>query len=134
MGYKRPFVHLLTHIFLPTIPNYNRLPVSVRNGRLILHRPQPQKMTTLTAEAITDGAGTLLQAASVQNRAQVLAGWEVVMGVGRPFCKTAVKQQMIKKLLAYCHLDTLAMVEIHDAWRSLQIDTGYFPMIYSTHE
>ena len=45
----------------------------------------------------------------VQNGTQAQVVWEEMVGEG----DTAVKQQMIEQLLAYCHLDTLAMVEIH---------------------
>lgn len=45
----------------------------------------------------------------VQNGMQAQVVWEEMIGEG----ETAVKQQMIEQLLAYCHLDTLAMVEIH---------------------
>ena len=45
----------------------------------------------------------------VQNGTQAQVVWEEMIGEG----ETAVKQQMVKQLLAYCHLDTLAMVEIH---------------------
>lgn len=33
--------------------------------------------------------------------------------------ETAVKEQMVEQLRAYCHLDTLAMVEIHRALLAL---------------
>lgn len=48
---------------------------------------------------------------AVQNGAQAQVVWEEVIEEG----DTAVKQQMAEQLRAYCHLDTLAMVEIHRA-------------------
>ncbi len=48
----------------------------------------------------------------VQNGTQAQVVWEEMIGEGD-------KQQMIKQLLAYCHLDTLAMVEIHYALSAL---------------
>ena len=45
----------------------------------------------------------------VQNGAQAQVVWEEMIGEG----DTAVQQQMIQQLRDYCHLDTLAMVEIH---------------------
>ena len=45
----------------------------------------------------------------VQNGTQAQVVWEEMIGEG----ETAVKQQMIQQLRDYCHLDTLAMVEIH---------------------
>lgn len=45
----------------------------------------------------------------VSNGAQAQVVWEEMIGEG----ETAVKQKLIQQLLAYCHLDTLAMVEIH---------------------
>jgi hypothetical protein len=47
----------------------------------------------------------------VQNGAQAQVVWEEMIGAG----ETAVKQQMADQLRPYCHLDTLAMVEIHRA-------------------
>ncbi|HFQ94724.1 MAG TPA: DUF2779 domain-containing protein, partial [Anaerolineae bacterium] len=51
----------------------------------------------------------------VQNGTQAQVVWEEMIGEG----DTAVKQQMIEQLLAYCHLDTLAMVEIHHTLKSI---------------
>ena len=51
---------------------------------------------------------TLLE---VQNGTQAQVVWETMIGAG----ETAVKQQQAEQLRAYCHLDTLAMVEIHRA-------------------
>ena len=48
---------------------------------------------------------------AVQNGAQAQALWEEMIAEQ----ETAVKQKMIKQLRDYCHLDTLAMVEIHRA-------------------
>lgn len=45
----------------------------------------------------------------VQNGTQAQVVWESMIGEG----ETAVKQQLADQLRAYCHLDTLAMVEIH---------------------
>ncbi len=45
----------------------------------------------------------------VQNGAQAQVVWEEMIGEGN----TAVKNRLAKQLLKYCHLDTLAMVEIH---------------------
>ncbi|MFQ5420687.1 MAG: DUF2779 domain-containing protein, partial [Anaerolineae bacterium] len=45
----------------------------------------------------------------VQNGTQAQAVWEEMIGEG----DTAVKAQLADQLRAYCHLDTLAMVEIH---------------------
>lgn len=45
----------------------------------------------------------------VQDGTQAQVVWEKMIGEG----ETAVKQQLVDQLLAYCHLDTLAMVEIH---------------------
>ncbi|MEZ4591383.1 MAG: DUF2779 domain-containing protein [Chloroflexota bacterium] len=45
----------------------------------------------------------------VANGTQAQVVWEAMIAEG----ETAVKQQMIQHLRAYCHLDTLAMVEIH---------------------
>ncbi|MEZ4641589.1 MAG: DUF2779 domain-containing protein [Chloroflexota bacterium] len=47
----------------------------------------------------------------VQDGAQAQVAWEALIGEG----DTAVKQQLAEQLRAYCHLDTLAMVEIHHA-------------------
>ncbi len=47
----------------------------------------------------------------VQNGTQAQVVWEAMIGEG----ETAVKEQMAEQLRAYCHLDTLAMVEIHQA-------------------
>ena len=47
----------------------------------------------------------------VQNGAQAQVVWEAMIGEG----ETAVKQTMIQQLRDYCHLDTLAMVEIQRA-------------------
>lgn len=46
----------------------------------------------------------------VSNGTQAQVVWEAMIGEG----DTAVKQQMIQQLRDYCHLDTLAMVEIHN--------------------
>ncbi len=134
------------------------------NGRLILHHPHPQKMATLTAEAITNGAETLFQATFAAQdllvKADVLTQtaqgwqiklfesrtarhraiaqlhatgcaewdaaqvvWEEMIGEGETaVLETAVKQQMVKQLLAYCHLDTLAMVGIHYVLLGLATD------------
>ncbi|MFO7682987.1 MAG: DUF2779 domain-containing protein, partial [Chloroflexota bacterium] len=51
----------------------------------------------------------------VQNGTQAQVVWEAMTGEG----ETAVKQQMADQLRAYCHLDTLAMVEIHRVLTSL---------------
>ena len=47
----------------------------------------------------------------VSNGTQAQVVWEAMIGQG----DTAVKQQLIEQLREYCHLDTLAMVEIHKA-------------------
>ena len=47
----------------------------------------------------------------VQNGTQAQVVWEEMLGEG----DTAVKQKLIQQLRDYCHLDTLAMVEIHRA-------------------
>lgn len=46
---------------------------------------------------------------AVQNGQQAQVVWEQMIGEG----DTAVKEQLVAQLRAYCHLDTLAMVEIH---------------------
>lgn len=46
----------------------------------------------------------------VQNGTEAQVMWEAMIGER----DTAVKQQMIQQLRDYCHLDTLAMVEIHN--------------------
>jgi hypothetical protein len=51
----------------------------------------------------------------VQNGAQAQVVWEAMIGEG----DTAIKQQMAEQLRDYCHLDTLAMVEIHQALLAL---------------
>lgn len=51
----------------------------------------------------------------VQNGMQAQVVWEAMIGEG----ETAVKQQLAAQLRAYCHLDTLAMVEIHRALEGL---------------
>lgn len=51
----------------------------------------------------------------VANGTQAQVAWEAMIGDR----ETAVKQQMIQQLRAYCHLDTLAMVEIHNRLVSL---------------
>lgn len=51
----------------------------------------------------------------VQNGAQAQVVWEEMIGEG----ETDVKQQMADQLRAYCHLDTLAMVEIQRALLAL---------------
>lgn len=48
---------------------------------------------------------------AVPDGAQAQVAWEEMIGQG----DTAVKQQLAEQLRAYCHLDTLAMVEIHRA-------------------
>ncbi|MEZ4594250.1 MAG: hypothetical protein R3D55_24375 [Chloroflexota bacterium] len=53
----------------------------------------------------------LSYAIDVSNGTQAQVVWEAMIGEG----ETAVKQQMIQQLKEYCHLDTLAMVEIHRA-------------------
>ena len=45
----------------------------------------------------------------VQNGTQAQVVWEEMIGEE----DTAVKENLIKQLLAYCHLDTLSMLEIH---------------------
>lgn len=45
----------------------------------------------------------------VQNGTQAQVVWEEMIGEG----ETAVKEGMVQQLRDYCHLDTLAMVEIH---------------------
>ena len=45
----------------------------------------------------------------VQNVTQAQVVWEAMIGEG----ETAAREQMVEQLRAYCHLDTLAMVEIH---------------------
>jgi len=52
---------------------------------------------------------------AVQNGAQAQVVWEKMIGEG----DTAVKHKMIEELLAYCRLDTLAMVEIHHALKNV---------------
>lgn len=47
----------------------------------------------------------------VSNGALAQVVWEAMIGEG----ETAVKQQMIQQMRDYCHLDTLAMVAIHQA-------------------
>ena len=47
----------------------------------------------------------------VQNGTQAQVVWEAMIEEG----ETAVKQQMSQQLRDYCHLDTLAMVAIHQA-------------------
>ncbi|HRQ41893.1 MAG TPA: DUF2779 domain-containing protein [Chloroflexota bacterium] len=49
------------------------------------------------------------QSLAVQNGEQAQTVWEQMIGEG----DTAVKDQLAGQLRAYCHLDTLAMVEIH---------------------
>ena len=49
------------------------------------------------------------QTLDVQNGTQAQVVWEEMIGEG----ETAVKAQLADQLRAYCHLDTLAMVEIH---------------------
>jgi hypothetical protein len=51
----------------------------------------------------------------VQNGTQAQVVWEAMIGEG----ETAAREQMVKQLRAYCHLDTLAMVEIHQALMAL---------------
>ncbi|GJM42557.1 MAG: hypothetical protein DHS20C20_28390 [Ardenticatenaceae bacterium] len=51
----------------------------------------------------------------VQNGTQAQVVWEAMIGEG----ETAVKQNLIQQLRAYCHLDTLAMVEIHHVLKNL---------------
>ena len=51
----------------------------------------------------------------VQNGAQAQVVWEAMIGEH----ETAVKQRMADQLKAYCHLDTLAMAEIHRIFASL---------------
>lgn len=51
----------------------------------------------------------------VQDGVQAQVVWEEMIGVG----ETAVKTQLADQLRDYCHLDTLAMVEIHDALSNL---------------
>lgn len=51
----------------------------------------------------------------VQNGTQAQVVWEAMIGEG----ETAVKEQLATQLRAYCHLDTLAMVEIHRALLAL---------------
>jgi len=46
----------------------------------------------------------------VSNGTQAQVVWEAMIGQG----DTAVKQQMMEQLREYCHLDTWAMVEIHN--------------------
>jgi len=59
----------------------------------------------------------------VQNGTQAQVVWEEMIGQGETaVLETAVKQQLIKQLLAYCHLDTLAMVEIHYALLGLETE------------
>lgn len=48
---------------------------------------------------------------SVQNGAQAQVAWEEMVGCERP----VEKQQLAEQLRAYCYLDTLAMVKIHQA-------------------
>lgn len=55
------------------------------------------------------------QLLDVQNGTQAQIVWEEMTGEG----DTAVKRQLVEQLLAYCHLDTLAMVEIHRALTTL---------------
>lgn len=52
---------------------------------------------------------------AVQNGTQAQVVWEAMIGEG----ETAVREQMVEQLRAYCHLDTLAMVEIHRALTAL---------------
>lgn len=52
---------------------------------------------------------------NVQNGTQAQVVWEAMIGER----DTAVKQQMIQQLREYCHLDTLAMVEIHRVLKNL---------------
>ena len=51
----------------------------------------------------------------VQDGTQAQVVWEKMIGVG----ETAVKTQLAEQLREYCHLDTLAMVEIHHALMNL---------------
>jgi hypothetical protein len=51
---------------------------------------------------------------AVQNGAQAQAVWEEMIGC----TDTAVKQELADQLRRYCHLDTLAMVAIHQALRA----------------
>ena len=55
------------------------------------------------------------KALDVQNGVQAQGVWEAMIGEGN----TAVKSQLAAQLRAYCHLDTLAMVEIHRALLAL---------------
>ena len=55
------------------------------------------------------------QALDVQNGMQAQVVWEAMLGEG----ETAVQSQLAAQLRAYCHLDTLAMVEIHRALLAL---------------
>lgn len=52
---------------------------------------------------------------AIQNGGQAQAVWEQMIGEG----DTAVKTQLAEQLRAYCHLDTLAMVEIHQTLAAL---------------
>jgi len=55
------------------------------------------------------------EALAVQNGSQAQIMWEEMIG-----CQdTAVKNQLVEQLLEYCRLDTLAMVEIHQALNQL---------------
>lgn len=60
---------------------------------------------------------------AVQNGAQAQVVWEAMIGEGDTACtgsdEVAVKRQLADQLRAYCHLDTLAMVEIHRVFQSL---------------
>lgn len=51
------------------------------------------------------------QRLNVQNGEQAQVVWEQMVGEA----DTAVKEQLAAQLRAYCHLGTLAMVEIHHA-------------------
>jgi hypothetical protein len=49
------------------------------------------------------------KALAVQNGVQAQVAWQALRGEG----DTAVQTQLAAQLREYCHLDTLAMVEIH---------------------
>jgi hypothetical protein len=51
----------------------------------------------------------------VQDGGQAQVVWEEMIGVG----ETAVKTQLANQLREYCHMDTLAMVKIHNALSNL---------------
>ncbi|GIK53435.1 MAG: hypothetical protein BroJett014_24080 [Planctomycetota bacterium] len=117
IAYNIPFEQAVLHALADHLPEYadqlrdmadrlwDQLPIFRQHYRDYRFG----KSNSLKSVLPVIGPALSYKVLDVRNGTQAQVVWEAMIGEG----ETAVKQQLAGQLRAYCHLDTLAMVEIH---------------------